>query len=114
MQSVKYSSYGLLVSAKHYHCCAFHKKQTLHSGAMQMVELSLNIAIWNRHEHIGLAAIETLILSTNVDQKKFETKFSIAICRPTGDKWQSKTLFLVNFDPRSSIVKTFSIAAYPV
>ena len=30
--------------------------------------------------------------------------FSIAICRPTGDKWQSKTLFLSIFDPRSSII----------
>ena len=31
--------------------------------------------------------------------------FSIAVCRQTGYKWQSKTLFLVIFDPRSSIVK---------
>ena len=31
---------------------------------------------------------------TNEDQKKVETEFSIAICRPTGDKWQSETLFL--------------------
>ena len=30
--------------------------------------------------------------------------FSIAICRHTGDKWESKTLFLLIFDPRSSIV----------
>ena len=30
--------------------------------------------------------------------------FSIAICRPTGDKWQSKTLFLSIFDPHSSTV----------
>ena len=29
-----------------------------------------------------------------VDQKYLETEFSIAICRPTCDKWQSKTLFL--------------------
>ena len=35
-----------------------------------------------------------------------ETVFLIAICRPTGDKWQSKTLFLLIFDPRSSIVDT--------
>ena len=46
------------------------------------------------------------ILSTNVDQKSLETEFSIAICRPNGDKWQSKTLFIVIFDPRSSIVKS--------
>ena len=45
-------------------------------------------------------------ISTNVDQKSLETEFSIAICRPTGDKWQSKTLFLANFDPRSSIAKS--------
>ena len=47
-----------------------------------------------------------LILSTNVHQKSFETEFLIAICRPTGDKWQSKTMFLTSFDPRSSIVKS--------
>ena len=63
--------------------------------------------------------LKTLILSTNVDQKSLETEFSIAICRPTGDNWQSKTLFLAIcdklqsktlflaiFDPRSSIVKS--------
>ena len=43
------------------------------------------------------------ILSRNVDQKSLETEFFIAICRHTGDKWQSKTLFLSIFDPHSSI-----------
>ena len=43
---------------------------------------------------------KTLILSTNVNKKSLETEFSIV------DKWQSKTLFLVIFDPRSSIVKS--------
>ena len=43
-----------------------------------------------------------------------ETVFSIAICRLSGDKWQSKTLFLTSFDLRSSIVLTFLITAYPV
>ena len=52
--------------------------------------------------------------STNADQKSIETVFFIAICRPTGDKWQSKRLFLLVFDLRSSIVLTFLIAAYPV
>ena len=42
----------------------------------------------------------------NVDQKSLETEFSIAICRPTGDKWQSKTLLLAIFDQCSSIVKS--------
>ena len=47
-----------------------------------------------------------LIPSTNVDQKMYETEFSIDICRQLGDKWQSKTLFLAMFDPRSLIVKS--------
>ena len=47
---------------------------------------------------------KTFILSTNV-----ETEFSIAIFAS-----QSKTLFLAILDPRSSIVKSFSIATYPV
>ena len=52
--------------------------------------------------------------STNADQKLLETVFLIAICRQLGDKWQSKTLFLMIFDLLSSIVLTFSIAAYSV
>ena len=52
----------------------------------------------------GRRQSKTPILSGNVDQKSIETVFSIAICCPTGDKWQSKTLFLSIFDPRSSIV----------
>ena len=44
-------------------------------------------------------------LSRNVVQKSIETvPISIAICLRTGDKWQSKTLFLTISDPRSSIV----------
>ena len=55
--------------------------------------------------------------------KSLETVFLIAICRQSGDKWQSKkpgdkwqskTLFRMIFDLRSSIVLTFSIAGYPV
>ena len=52
--------------------------------------------------------------STNADQKFIETVFSIANCRQWGDKWLSKTLFLLIFDLRSSIILAFSIAAYPV
>ena len=47
-----------------------------------------------------------LILSRNVNQNKLETEFSIAICRPTGDKWQLKTLFRTIFHPPSSIIKS--------
>ena len=43
-----------------------------------------------------------------------ETVFLIAICGQSGDKWQSKTLFLTIFDLHSSIVMTFLTAAYPV
>ena len=32
--------------------------------------------------------------STNADKKSLETVFSISICRQSGNKWQSKTLFL--------------------
>ena len=44
------------------------------------------------------------ILWRSVDQKSIEIVFLIAICRPTGNKRQLKTLFLSIFDPRSSIV----------
>ena len=44
------------------------------------------------------------ILLRNVDQKSSETEFLNAICRHTGDKWQSKTWFLSIFDPHLSIV----------
>ena len=44
--------------------------------------------------------------------KLLETVFSIAICRQSDDKRQPKTLFLTILDLRSSIVLTFSIAAY--
>ena len=53
-----------------------------------------------------IEAIVNINISTNVDQKSLETEFSIAICRHAGDKWQSKTLCLASFDPRSSIVKS--------
>ena len=50
--------------------------------------------------------LKTLIISTKVDKKSLETDFSIAICPPAGDKWQSKTLLLVIIDPRSLIDKS--------
>ena len=56
---------------------------------------------------------KTLIVSTNVDQRSLETEFLIAICRPTGNKWQSKTLFLGNSSD-FWLLRAFSIAAYPV
>ena len=55
---------------------------------------------------LGRRESKSLILSKNVGQKSLETEFSIAIRRPTGDKLHSKTLFLLIFGPRSSIVKS--------
>ena len=55
-----------------------------------------------------------LILWTNVDKKSLETKFLIAICRPTVDKWQSENLFLAIFYPCLSIVKSVFDSPYPV
>ena len=40
------------------------------------------------------------------DLKLLETEFPIAICRPTGDKCQSKSMFLASHDPHSLIVKS--------
>ena len=41
-----------------------------------------------------------LIPSMNKDKESLETEFLITICRQTGEKLQSKTLFLAIFDPR--------------
>ena len=48
----------------------------------------------------GRRQSKTPILLRRVDKKSLETEFSIAICRHSDDKWQSKTLFLLIFDPR--------------
>ena len=42
----------------------------------------------------------------NVDQKLLETEILIVICRPNGDKCQSKSLFLAIFYPHLLIVKS--------
>ena len=45
--------------------------------------------------------------SMNADHKSLEKGVSIAICRQSGNKRQSKSLFLTILDLRSSIVITF-------
>ena len=74
--------------------------------------------VQTKYSHIGLTPgwrqSKTLILSAIVDQKSIETEFSIVICRQLGDKWQSKTLFLTIFDPRSLIVKNVFDCHLPV
>ena len=37
--------------------------------------------------------LKTLIQSTNINQTSLETEVLIAICHPTGDKWQLKHRF---------------------
>ena len=46
------------------------------------------------------------MLSTNMDPRSLETELSTAVCRLSGDKWQSKTLFPAICVPRSSIVQS--------
>ena len=50
--------------------------------------------------------------SMNADHRSLETVFSIAIFRQSGDKRQSKALFLAVLDQHSSIVSKFSNASY--
>ena len=54
-----------------------------------------------------------IMLTTNIDKKSLETEFFIAICRPSGDKWQSKTLFLAIFDLCLLIVKSVCDCSLP-
>ena len=54
--------------------------------------------------HTWYAAIKNLNTIDERKSKSLETDILIAICRLTGDKWQSKLLFLVIFAPISSIV----------
>ena len=95
-----------LASQKHKHFSWF----TLYQNAEKCVIIFLSINTIKRIHYMnhtntpGRQQSKTPILSRNVDQKSIETVFSIAICRHTGDKWESKTLFLSIFDPRSSIV----------
>ena len=53
-----------------------------------------------------IAAIENV---NTIDERRLkialETELSITICRPIGDKWQSKTLSLAFYDRRLAIVK---------
>ena len=55
---------------------------------------------------LGRWQSKTSILSTKVEKKSSETESLISICRPSGNKWQAKTLFLAIFDPHSANVKT--------
>ena len=96
-------------------CCLFTLmllNKTVHQNALFGHDYSLVCIFCYKAGHkIFLASVITLdrrqlkmlILSTNIDKKWLETEILIAICCPTGDKWQSKTLFLMIFDPCSSI-----------
>ena len=47
-------------------------------------------------------------------RSKIIREFLIAICRPTGDKWQSKTFFMAFVIRFCRLLRVFSIAAYLV
>ena len=55
-------------------------------------------------KHTGYAAIENALDNRQTRIKIAITVFLIIICRQSGEKWLSKTLFLAIFDLRSSIV----------
>ena len=59
------------------------------------------------HTGYNLVAIEMLLTTDEPGSKSIKTVFSIAICCQSGNKWQSKTLFLAIFDLCSSIVLMF-------
>ena len=65
---------------------------------------SVHMRIWRGTHRVG--GNQMSILSTKVFQKSLETEFTIAICHQLGDKWQSKTLFLVIFYLRLSSFKS--------
>ena len=63
----------------------------VHCKSSKLV-LKYILLVGNENITRGRGQLKTL--ATNIDQKSIKTVFLIAICRPTGDKWQSKTLFL--------------------
>ena len=78
----------------------------LHSIMWHNLIIHTALIVLNSFNTPGRRQSKTLILSTNVDKKSLEMKFSIVSCRPTGDKWQSKKMVLESFDPHSPIVKS--------
>ena len=71
-------------------------------------EISISYITPGRQQSKTLSTINKCVSKTD--------RNSVLDCHlsTVGDKWQSKTLFLLIFDLRSSIVLAFSIAAYPV
>ena len=59
-------------------------------------------------------AIENVNTSTNADQNRQKLSFRLPFVVRLATHDNRKHLFLAIFDPRSSIVKSVSIAAYPV
>ena len=91
----------------------------LHTQRMYVVEHSDQWIIWTPGYNKPYTTpyrrqSKTLLTIDERGSKIARYSFFIAICRPTGDEWHSKTLFLTIFDQRSSIVLTFYIAPYRV
>ena len=62
----------------------------------------------------GRRQSKTLIVSPNVDQKSFETEFSIAICRRLATNCNRKHCFYRFLIRVRRLLRAFSIAAYQV
>ena len=64
-------------------------------------------------KHTGYVAIEN-VYTFDERSEIVRTEFSIAVCRPTGDKWPLKTLFLAISIQVQRLLRAFSIATNPV
>ena len=53
------------------------------------IEDNNNSEVYTPRATLNRQQSKTLILSKNIDKKSLETDLMIAICRLTGDKWQS-------------------------
>ena len=65
-------------------------------------------------KHTGKTAIENALNNRRTRIKIARNSVFDCLLSLSGDKWQSKILFLTIIDLRSSIVLTFSIATYSV
>ena len=107
---VKLSRYTGL--SKHWLLADVMRTEILFSGSLwysegSTVQNSIGLKVYLVYPHWVGNDRKRNQQSMNTDQKSIETVFLIAICPQCGDKWLSKTLFLLIFDLRSLIVLAF-------
>ena len=75
------------------HTCLFLSKYRLCKAITVFLKLIqseiVSLKFKSKINTLGRWQSKTSLLSTNVDHTSLETAFSIAICRQSGDKWQS-------------------------